>query len=333
MPGNGFVPRERLSSMNPDAMPPADAPDEAALTWLVLLRDEAATAADRAGHAAWLAADPRHAAAWQAALRLWSELDQVGPIPLVRVVPRPQRRSRVRAVALAATVMLACVGGWWAAPPGLFADARSGVGQRQTVTLPDGSSAELATSSALSIRFTERERRVVLHRGEALFTVVRDTGMPFVVDAADGRVRVTGTVFDVKLDEGTREVAVAVVDGTVEVSNAAAGAPRRVTAGQGLRYGPAGIGVPEGVDPANATAWRDDRLVFQNVPLGQVVRDLERYRWGRILVLDDALAAIPVTGVFNTRRIDAALETIARTLPVRLIRVTDLLALITAPAS
>ncbi|WP_170216313.1 FecR family protein [Allostella humosa] len=309
---------------------PAEAIEEDAIAWFVLLRDTDASRDDRARHAAWLAASPAHRAAWQDVGALWGGMDALAPANQNR--PPPPRR-RHRAAALAACLLLACVGAWAVAPPGLFADERSGVGQRRTVSLADGSSVELGTASALSVHFDGSERRVVLHRGQGYFMVAPEADRPFVVEAAGGRVTAVGTEFDVKIidDDSRPSVAVAVAEGVVAVSAGRDGRSVRVGAGQGLRYGAALIGPPGAVDIAEATAWRSDRLVFHERPLGQVVRDLERYRWGRILILDPALAAIPVTGVFNARRTDAALDTIAATLPVRVVRVTDLLAIVSPP--
>lgn len=52
-----------------------DAIEEEAVTWFVRLHDEDATDADRAAHAEWLAADPRHGVAWGEVAQLWSGMD------------------------------------------------------------------------------------------------------------------------------------------------------------------------------------------------------------------------------------------------------------------
>ncbi|BBK37175.1 iron dicitrate transporter FecR [Allostella sp. ATCC 35155] len=301
--------------------PAPAAPDEAAVAWFVRLRDPAADDAARREHGEWLAADPRHLRAWREVEALWSGLDGLAP---QRSAPPVRRGPRWRAMALAASIAIACAGAWALAPVGLFADLRSGIGERSRMRLADGSDVELGSSSALSVRYDAAARRVVLHRGEAFFSVVSGDPRPFVVEAADARVTVVGTRFDVKVEDGVR---VAVVEGVVTLSGGRAG-PVRLVAGTGARFSAGTPSAPSPIDLDEATAWRDGRLVFQDRPLGQVVRDLERHRWGRILVLDDAVAGLPVTGSFQAARGDAALDTIAATLPVRIVRVTDLLTLI-----
>ncbi|HET8728197.1 MAG TPA: FecR family protein [Alphaproteobacteria bacterium] len=311
--------------------------DEEAVAWFVLLRDIEATREDRSRFADWLGADPRHRRAWREIEGLWAGMDglrppEAAPLPLRRRSAFGVERWRLAAVAAAVLLLVAGAGIFWAAqPPGyaaaLFADHRTGPDAFKSVALPDGSTVTLSASSALSVAFDGPVRRVELHRGEAYFSVAPDAERPFSVLAAEGRVSVIGTEFDVKL--AGRQARVSVASGNVEVS-AGASAPMRLSPGQGVRYSHDGIGPVHTVDLADIGTWREGRLVFQGAPLGEVLRDLERYRRGRIVIEDEAVARLPVTGAFDTRRPDAALETIERTLPVKLTRLTDLLILVRA---
>ena len=58
-------------------------------------------------------------------------------------------------------------------------------------------------------------------------------------------------------------------------------------------------------------------LVFNAVPLGEVVARLNRYRRGRIVIWDTELAQRRVTGVFPTRDLGDAIETITSELGIR----------------
>jgi transmembrane sensor len=149
-----------------------------------------------------------------------------------------------------------------------------------------------------------------------------------VVDAAAGRTRALGTAFDVKL--GADSVTVSVTERSVEVS--VEGADRVVGEGQQVRYGRKKIGAVREADLGQVEAWRRDRLIFQEAPLGEVIADLERYRGGRIVITDSRLRDIPVTAVFDTRKADAAVDTIAATLPIRVRRLTDLLVVLSPEA-
>lgn len=338
---------------------PGESPiEEAAVAWFALLRDESATPEQQARFAEWLAADPRHRRAWREVENLWGGLDGLGAelhgpaaaSPARRTARRAARRAarrparqlarRALAAAVGLLLLLGGAGGFWALqPPGfaasLFADVRTGQGERRRVVLPDRSTVVLGAASSLSVAYDDSLRRVVLHGGAAFFSVTPDAGYPFVVEAGDGRVTAVGTAFEVRSGGGS--VAVEVAQGSVAVTPPALAARSRpddprgaqaLTAGHGLRYGARGTGTPYRVATADVAAWRDDRLVFEAAPLGAVLADLERYGAGRILVTEPAIAALPVTGVFDVRRPEAALETIARTLPVRLLRLTDLLVLV-----
>ena len=324
---------------------------EEALRWLVVLKDRAASDADRAAFEDWLRADPRHQAAWIQAQSVWMRVGKFGPAfanrpaaasgwrPAAAVPPaaptmwrappkpaRPPSRRRflyaaaaVAAVAAPAAVLLS--------RPDLLADHSTAVGERRKVTLEDGSTVELAGSSSLSVDFSAEARRVVLHDGEAFFDVARGT-RPFVVQAADGSSQALGTSFDVKR-QGS-EVTVAVVEHAVAVSSA--GSRVVVEQGQQIRYGARRLGKVGEADLAQVEAWRRDRLIFHETPLGEVIADLERYRGGRIVMTDARLRDIPVTAVFDARQADAALDTIASALAIRLRRVTGLLVVLSPNA-
>ncbi|MFT3966316.1 MAG: FecR family protein [Sphingobium sp.] len=311
-----------------------DAIEEEAVAWFVRLHDEDATDADRTAHAEWLAVDPYHRAAWAEVAQLWEGMDalqgadapNVVAMPRCVEAPKPARSwARHRFAAAAAVVLTVGAASWMATHPGLFADERTAVGERRSVTLPDGSRVDLATASALSVDFTDRERKVVLYDGEAFFSVAKDAVRPFRVQAADGSITDVGTAFDVRKSDET--VDVAVTHGIVDVANGS-GSPVRLTRGQSVSYTPHGMGQRQSVDPVNVGLWREDRLAFEDAPLPDVLRDLERYRHGRIVVMDKSLARLTVSGMFDARRTDAALDTIARTLPVRLVRITGYLVLV-----
>ncbi|NEW85976.1 FecR family protein [Rhodopseudomonas sp. WA056] len=301
-----------------------DAPssvDEQAVQWFVILRDDEATEANRAAFAAWLAADPAHEAAWRSVERMWSGLDAVGRRPAPRS-PRRQRSSLPKRIAATAVLLLVMAGfGWQLLPVGLFADHRTGVGERKTVTLQDGSQIELSTSTAIDVSFGDTERRIKLLTGEAFFTVAKDRERPFIVAAGGGEVKVLGTAFDVKI---ARDVMVAVAESTVQVG-APAAASVKVAAGQEVRYGAGGISGVTAADLDAVQAWRRNQLIFRDVPLDDVVAELGRYRRGPIMLFGGDLGKRHVTAVFDTDDVDAALDTVAQSLSLRIYRAAGLL--------
>lgn len=310
----------------------ADAVDEVAVAWFVRLRDEEVTEADRAAFAVWLKADPAHERAWRELDTLWGDLDQVA-VPKVAApiaVRAEQRRPRSfwRPLAAAAMLLLAVTAGLRLLPPGLLADYRTGIGERRVVDLADGSRVELGPASAIKVELGHARRTVKLVAGEAFFTVARDPARPFVVGAGQGEIAVLGTAFDVKIDL-SEAVSVVVTESKVAVT-AGGGSAVGVAAGQEVSYDRNGVSAVRPADLDAAQAWRQDQLVFHDTPLDTVLSELGRYRRGHIQLLGGELGKRRITAVFDAKRPDAALETIARNLDLRLLRMSDYLVALVA---
>jgi transmembrane sensor len=106
------------------------------------------------------------------------------------------------------------------------------------VRLGDGSTVLLNTDTALSLADDEETRRLRLHHGQAVFTVAPDPDRPFEVEAAGGRIRALGTVFEVYENAG--RVAITVQEHAVQVrigpESGVGGRAMVVTGGERLRY-------------------------------------------------------------------------------------------------
>lgn len=294
-----------------------------ALEWFVRIKDEKASPEDRRAFAEWIAADPAHAAAYERAQALWDRFDIVKPeYERLRKAGRIGRRDLLLGGLAAAIV---APGAYFLTRPGVFADHTTGIGERRTVTLPDGSTVELGSYSSLSVDFTGHERRLTLHRGQGFFVVAPDVSRPFLVDAGAGETRALGTQFDVKFIGDA--VTVTVAEHSVSVQLPAA-EPVEIAEGWQVSYSAEGIEPAQRVDVETAQAWRRDRIVFEDVPLRTVLRELERYRRGRIVLMDDSIGDIPVTAIFETRQAGAALRTIASTLPVRVLNPDGIVAVV-----
>ena len=284
---------------------------DAALSWLSLLHSQP-TAADQARFSRWLQADPAHAQAYAQAQVIWemseepaatlAREDDAALQALLAAMDAPPRRSRLywgASLAMAACLLLmVSMGlGWqpqrWA--DDLGADYVSAPGQVRTVTLADQSQVTLDADSAIAVHFAGGERHVQLRRGAAFFQVTH-TGEPFVVDGGRGETRVLGTQFEVRLEPSGAQVTV--LSGRVGVK-AASDLPQQIlTAGQRVAYDQTHTTDPQPVDSENQLAWRQGWLNYYRTPLADVLNDLSRYYPGRIIVLNDQLAAKKVSGSF-----------------------------------
>lgn len=295
-----------------------------ALEWFVLLQDKTASAEDRRAFSVWMASDPAHRVAYERAQTLWQRFDAVKPeYDRYRRSGRVSRRGVVLG-ALAAAIL--APGAYMLSRPGLFATYRTDVGERRSFTLADGSTVELGSYSALSVDFSDSRRNLVLHQGQGFFQVAADPARPFVVNAGGGTITALGTAFDVKLSDDA--VTVSVVEHAVSVAFGP-GEPVRLDEGWQVTYGGDEIAVPHRADTQIVEAWRNDRVIFEDVPLRRVLSELERYRRGRIFLTDAEIGNMPVTAIFDTRDAEAALTTIAETLPVKVLNASGWVTVVT----
>ncbi|MND93941.1 fec operon regulator FecR [compost metagenome] len=287
--------------------PDSDLNDDA-IDWLVLLNSGNATAQDHARYQRWCQLSPAHAAAAEDAQALWGDLGHTVAASTQAVPQRRARTQRWRALAAAAVMALVGYGGWQQAPA-LLADYHTGVGQRQTLTLSDGSKVTLNSASALSVQFSAGQRKVLLKAGEALFEPTVEAGRPFVVEAGDAQVQGAGAQFSVRR-EGSR-MTVVVAQGQAQVSGRQPAV--LLHSNQRLQQG----GQADTVDARAVTAWQRGKLIFNGSPLGEVIAELERYQHGRILISDGQLSALQVSGVFDLDDPQGMLRTLEQRYPVK----------------
>ncbi len=290
-------------------------PRDQALDWFVRLQGPDVGPADRAAFAAWRQADPAHEAAWRRTQAMWDAPELAAAVR--RLDPGPARPAVWRrAAAMAAALLVAALLAWqFDLPLRLQADHIAATGEQPRLTLADGSRIVLDTASAVAVDMGGATRQVRLIRGAAYFDVTGDPGRPFEVTAGLARVRVVGTAFAVRYLGG--RVTVTVRHGTVEVGGA------RLTAGQEIV---AAAGVAGPVREANLTealAWVDGRLVFADRPLSEVVAELSRYHRGLMLVADDRLAGLRVTGNYRLADPPRAAAALAEFAPATLTRLGD----------
>lgn len=296
-----------------------DAPKSAA-EWFAHLLDDSATPNDLADFRAWLQADPSNAAAYAEIERLWLG---AGMVPDRSEPARLSRRKLLKtgsALVVVASSALATAA--YMRP--IAADFRTGKGEIRTVTLPDGSTAELSTASAISLGYTATQRVVTLVEGEAFFTVASDSSRPFVVNAGTLSTVALGTQFSVSREDD--RITVAVVEHSVRVSSPFEALD--VGEGQSVVFANDRISKPSETDVGSQLSWRDGKLVFISTPLEDAVRVLSKWRRGKMIVMDSALARRPITVIVDVRRAGSILQTLENGLPIRVDTYSPWLALI-----
>ena len=77
------------------------------------------------------------------------------------------------------------------------------------------------------------------------------------------------------------------------------------------------------VNLQRAAPWHQQRIVFQDKALVDVVAELNRYRSGKIICLNDSIKHLSITGVFGIADTELALQAIEQSLPVKITRITE----------
>lgn len=192
-----------------------------ASAWIVTLHGPERTPAVERGFQRWLSESPRHQYAFEHATETWSKTRaavrrsaQVD-ISVPGTIDERPRTKRTRAgLALAASLLIAAIGiGFYVQHSGL----RTGIGERRTVLLDDGTQVTLNTATRMTVDYDKHRRHVRLESGEAFFEVAKRPEWPFVVTAGDREVTALGTSFLVRRDSA--RIAVTLLEGKVRVTS------------------------------------------------------------------------------------------------------------------
>lgn len=281
--------------------------DLAAAHWVVRSQADAVGEADIVALTEWLEASDHHADAYRRALSVWLHADEAVKAEPVRIVPlvRPQPQAKRApqwltyglAGAVAAGLVVAAVLLRVVEKPVVqsYATAK---GQRQQVTLSDGTVIALNTDTRLLVRYTHGQRSVILDQGEAALSVIHDVHRPFTVTAGGVRMTDLGTEFDVRRDGAS--VRVAVKSGTVSLEPAQPGGQSTtLAAGQtAVQREDASSADRVTADAVEAFAWQNGHAIYHDEPLSAVVKDLNRY-FGKPIVVDEETGRLPVTAVIT----------------------------------
>lgn len=169
-------------------------------------------------------------------------------------------------------------------------------GGEYRIVLPDNTLVVMSSESELIYPscFTDSVRRVELV-GEAYFDVSRDPHKRFVVSTATGDVVVHGTCFNVKAYPG-EDMRTTLIEGSVSIVK---GKDNIVmTPGQQLivYHDEQNTLTVRQVDLQSIVSGQDKRFVFENEPLEDVMRMLERWYDVKIVIMDRRLSEVHFTG-------------------------------------
>jgi len=336
-----------------------------AADWFVRLQDRRVNSVTREKFAEWLLLSPDHVAAYIKVTEIYGRFDTVfdkaasvrdlvaaakaetssnvvsllttellTPLPELTSARNRRRVWGVRLSIAAALIAVSLIASWQTLPHFVHPHYTTQIGEQRSLSLPDGSLVSLNTDSDLTVDLSGTERRIALAKGEARFTVAKDSNRPFIVTTRHAKVRAVGTIFNVQIaDERT---AVSVIEGRIEVIGRA-----QMTSGLNapisdymkplvLRTGEQAAFTPRGRTAhgnvpsiERVMAWPNGRLVFRDEPLADLVTDFNRYHRLPLIVADPELAGHRVNGTFDAYDRSSLIQFLERYEGVRVVNAPD----------
>ncbi|MCJ8164252.1 FecR domain-containing protein [Pontibacter sp. E15-1] len=193
-------------------------------------------------------------------------------------------------------------------------------GEKRTILLPDSSVMVLNANSSVTYQaWSANEPRLVHLSGEAYFSVTHQRNhQKFVVETPDGsQVEVLGTEFNVTgrgeenrvvlasgkvrlRYDGEKHTAQQLIMQPGDLVELAGTARRTLTRKQ--------------VRPELYTAWKDNRVIFEDTPLQEIAAMLEEVYGYQVVIADASLADQRLTANLDNRGVESILETVSETL-------------------
>ena len=304
-----------------------------AQAWVVRLASGHANARDGLAFQQWCRQSPAHARAFAQARSTWNQMQPAaqamvqgqrrGRAARLADLPRPPRLGRrafLGGAVAAATAYVLVRPPWemWPSVEQWSADYRTAVGEQRSLTLAGDVQVRMNTRTVINL--AQLARGMELVSGEAQVDMAAHVAATSAfVQAASAEAGAVG--FTVRAGAGSivardrdarfnvrytgSQVCVTCLDGRLEVMHAAS-APVSMAAGQQLDYGVDGADAPRAADLQQVSAWSRGMLVFNKVPLAEVIDEINRYRRGRIVLMSETLGGSLVQASFALDRLDEA---------------------------
>ncbi|MGZ5189641.1 MAG: FecR domain-containing protein [Flavisolibacter sp.] len=184
------------------------------------------------------------------------------------------------------------------------------------IKLPDASVATLNKNASLTYpsKFDKNKREVNL-QGEAFFNVTADKEKPFIVNVNDVQVRVVGTSFNIRNENGATEVIVE--SGRVEV----------IKNNRSVFLGPKEKIIVKAINSVLQKEadkeqlynyYRTNEFVCDNTPLWKLVEVLNDAYHVNITIGRSEIRSLPLDVTFSNESLDQILKVISLTLDIKI---------------
>ncbi|CCH47809.1 FecR family protein [Pseudodesulfovibrio piezophilus] len=341
-----------------------------ACQWRATLADDHVSTVDKNAFVKWLEENPLHKEAYEQVEKFWQDLEFLKQESLDDSFFIPTWRERTRSVVwrihecinkkskpafyglggVCALVLLVflCFPQIILFPSYSGEIFATGIGEKKTLHLADGSRITLGADTSVKVTFTRTSRHIQMSTGEAFYEVAKDPKRPFIVVSGEHQITVHGTIFDVR--HNTQRIQVAVREGVVSVTALQKISPldrtkppqpptshsplvqsKILKAGEQLTIlAEKGLQPVTHIQPQSIGLWRNNILAYIDTPLSEIVADMNRYQSRKISIHDALVANIKITATFNSNDVDKTLQTLTEILPIRLESSTESLRIYSA---
>lgn len=314
-----------------DRFPPTTTVEHEAYAWVVRFVSGEADTTDVAALKAWSALSPAHAAAFDRASKVWQAVEPVTQKLAEMNLPVPARKTLARGVRLGRRAFLggaltaSAAGavelashpplGLWPSWSELMADYRTKPGEQRRISLPDHVAIDMNTRTSITLLAAKSAaHRIELISGEAVISAPAASSDAFTVLAADGRIIASDARFDLRSDG--RSACVTGIIGKIRVECGATGLS--LSAGQQVTYSAWSFGKIVIVDPSKIIAWQSGIIIFDATPVSDVIEEINRYRPGRVILINENLGRERFSARFSIVDIGGLVDKIAQVFGARM---------------
>jgi ferric-dicitrate binding protein FerR (iron transport regulator) len=244
---------------------------------------------------------------------------------------RTRRRLVIRMAGMAAAACLILYASFTVLE-GRKASVYAGIGEKLEKTLPDGSL--VIMNSDTRLRFSKDlptlPKREVWMNGEAFFKVSRTPdAKPFIVHTEHFDVEVTGTQFN--LNSGDDNSSILLTEGSV---NLLMPDGRKIRMMPGTYFSTDGSSPDHTINkeeepvrvekPAAVLSWLDKNLVFEDMPLSDVARQIELIYRVKVKFGSENVASRRITGILPNENLNILLRAIEATTDFTIVQEKDI---------
>jgi ferric-dicitrate binding protein FerR (iron transport regulator) len=179
-------------------------------------------------------------------------------------------------------------------------------GVKSSIILPDGSCVKLNSDSKITypVKFIGSTREVLIS-GEAYFNVVSDSLHPMIVTTVKGsKIKVLGTEFNVKSYVDDAEETTTLYSGKIALIAGGSNSEKVLLPTQQAVVGKCEkVNISRPVALSDTKAWTEGKIIFDETPLDEVVKMLERWHGVEITIRDSKILKYNITASFESESI------------------------------